>query len=87
MVGFAYTISTVLDIVICLRYICGEAGSTRFRSLLRNYSKSWNVAGSVTDETIVFLNWPNPCSCIMALGCTQPIRAMSTRNLPPLHHL
>jgi hypothetical protein len=27
-------------------------------------------------------NWPNPSSCIMALGSTQPLTEMSTRNHP-----
>jgi hypothetical protein len=27
-------------------------------------------------------NLPNPSSCIMALGSTQPLREMSSRNLP-----
>jgi hypothetical protein len=27
-------------------------------------------------------NWPNFSICIMALGSTQPLREMSTRNLP-----
>jgi hypothetical protein len=26
--------------------------------------------------------WPNPSSCIMALGSTQPLKEISTRNLP-----
>jgi hypothetical protein len=29
-----------------------------------------------------FFNWPNPSSRTMALGSTQPLREMSTRNLP-----
>jgi hypothetical protein len=29
-----------------------------------------------------FLNWPNPSSRTMALGSTQPLTEMSTRNLP-----
>jgi hypothetical protein len=31
---------------------------------------------------IGFLNWPNPSSRTMALGPTQPLTEMSTRNLP-----
>jgi hypothetical protein len=27
-------------------------------------------------------NWPNPSSCTMALGSTQPLTYMSTRNIP-----
>jgi hypothetical protein len=35
----------------------------------------------VPDE-VDFLNLPNPFSCTMALGLTQPLTDMSTRNLP-----
>jgi hypothetical protein len=38
--------------------------------------------GSISDEIIGFLNWPNPSSHTMALGPTQPPTEMSTRNLP-----
>jgi hypothetical protein len=42
------------------------------------------------DYVIGFFNLPNPSSCTMALGSTQPLREMSTRNLPgdkgwPMH--
>jgi hypothetical protein len=30
----------------------------------------------------IFLNLPNPSSRTMALGSTQPLTEMSTRNLP-----
>jgi hypothetical protein len=35
----------------------------------------------VPDE-VAFLNVPNPSSRTMALGSTQPLIEMSTRNLP-----
>jgi hypothetical protein len=31
---------------------------------------------------IRFFNWPNPSNRTMALGSTQPLTEMSTRNLP-----
>jgi hypothetical protein len=40
------------------------------------------VAGSIPDEVIGFFNWSNPSSRTMALGLTQPLTEMSTRNLP-----
>jgi hypothetical protein len=40
------------------------------------------VEVSIPDEVIGFFNWPNPSSRIMALGSTQPLTEMSTRNLP-----
>jgi hypothetical protein len=39
------------------------------------------LPGRVLDEWI-FFNLPNPSSCTMALGSTQPLIEMSTRNLP-----
>jgi hypothetical protein len=42
----------------------------------------FNVAGSVPNEIIGFFNWPNPSSRTMALGSTQSLTEMSTRNLP-----
>jgi hypothetical protein len=38
--------------------------------------------GSIPDEVIVFFNLPNPSSRTMALGSTQPLTEMITRNLP-----
>jgi hypothetical protein len=39
------------------------------------------VAGSIANEVIGFFSWPNPSSRTMALGSTQPLTEMSTRNL------
>jgi hypothetical protein len=33
-------------------------------------------------DEVDFFNLPNPSSCTMALGLTQPLTEMSTRNLP-----
>jgi hypothetical protein len=54
---------------------------TRERSWLRHYATSRKTAGSISDD-VDFLNLPNPSSRIMALGSSQPLREMSTRNLP-----
>jgi hypothetical protein len=40
------------------------------------------VAGFIPDEVIVLFNWPNPSSRSTALGTTQPLTEVSTRNLP-----
>jgi hypothetical protein len=37
---------------------------------------------SLPDEVIGFFNGPNSSSHTMALGSTQPLTEMSTRNLP-----
>jgi hypothetical protein len=41
---------------------------------------SRKVAGSIPDEVIGFFSWRNP-SRTMALGSTQPLTEMSTRNV------
>jgi hypothetical protein len=38
--------------------------------------------GISPDEVDFVFNWPNPSGRIMALGSTQPLTEMSTRNLP-----
>jgi hypothetical protein len=52
------------------------------RSWLKHYATSQKVAGSIPDEVTGFFNWPNSSSRTMALGSTQPLTEMSTRNLP-----
>jgi hypothetical protein len=37
---------------------------------------------AVPDKVVGIFNWPNPSSRTMALGSTQPLTEMSTRNLP-----
>jgi hypothetical protein len=38
--------------------------------------------GFEPDEVIGLFNWPNPSSRIMVLRSAQPLKEMSTRNLP-----
>jgi hypothetical protein len=45
------------------------------------YATSRKVAGSSPDE-VDFFNLPNPSSRTLALGSSQALREMSTRNLP-----
>jgi hypothetical protein len=40
------------------------------------------VAGSIPDEITGFFNLPKSSNCTIALGSTQPLKEMSTRNLP-----
>jgi hypothetical protein len=49
--------------------------------VLRHCATNQKVVGSSPDE-VNFFNWPNPSSRTMALGSTQPLTEMSTRNLP-----
>jgi hypothetical protein len=54
-----------------------------YHSWLRYNDTSWKVAGSSPDEDIgfFFFSWPNPSSYTMALGSTQPLTEMSTRDI------
>jgi hypothetical protein len=49
---------------------------------LSPYATSRKVVGSIPDEVTRFSNGPNPSSRTTSLGSTQPLREMSTRNLP-----
>jgi hypothetical protein len=51
-------------------------------SWLRHYATSRKVAGSFSDEVIGLFNRPNLSSRTMALGSTQPLTEMNTKNLP-----
>jgi hypothetical protein len=55
---------------------------TRQHIWLRHCATLWKVAGSILDEVMGYFNWPNPSSRTMALGSTQSLTEMSTRNLP-----
>jgi hypothetical protein len=52
------------------------------REIIAIYRENHKVVGSIPDEVIGFFNWPNPSSRTMAIGSTQPLTKMSTRNLP-----
>jgi hypothetical protein len=55
----------------------------RFRNLKHVDCTSRKVADSIPDEVMGFLSADfNPSSRTMALGSTQPLTDMSTRNLP-----
>jgi hypothetical protein len=71
-------LKSIIHLILVPLYIW----STRWRSWLRHYATSRKVAGSIPDEVIGFFSWPNPSSCTMALGSTQPLTETSTRNIP-----
>jgi hypothetical protein len=68
--SWVYLSGGKLIIVVWVQFAWSEAAT------------SWKVAGSIPDEVIAFLNKPNPSSRTMALGSTQFLTEMSTRNLP-----
>ena len=47
---------------------------------LRHCATSRKVAISIPDGVIGIFHWHNPSGCTMALGLTQPLTEMSTRN-------
>jgi hypothetical protein len=49
--------------------------------LVEKLCYSRKVTGSVPDEVIGFFNSPTPSNRTMALGSTQPLTEMSTRDL------
>ena len=53
---------------------------TRWRSWLRHYATSRKVTGSIPNGVGIF-HWHNLSAHTMALGSTQPLTAMSTRNI------
>jgi hypothetical protein len=60
----------------CMRLI----GDSRSHIWLRHYASSVQVAHSIPDEIIGFLNLPNHSSNTMALGSNQSVTEMKTRN-------
>ena len=42
---------------------------------------SWKVAGSIPDGVFGIYHYHNPSGRTMALGSTQPLTEMSTRNI------
>jgi hypothetical protein len=55
--------------------------SARWRNLLRHCATSRKVAGSICDGVIEIFHWPNRSGHAMAVGSTQPVTEMSTRDI------
>jgi hypothetical protein len=49
---------------------------------LRHCATNWKVAGSIPDNVTGIFHSHNPSGRTMALGSTQPLWEMSTRNFP-----
>ena len=54
---------------------------TQWHSWLRHCATNRQVAGSIPDGVIGIFQWHNPSGRTMALGSTQPLTEMSTRNI------
>jgi len=80
------TLSLVDNLHHELHYIINQGTTstrwdTRWRSWLRHCDKVRKVAGSIPDYVIGIFHWHNPSGRIVALGLTQPLMEMSTRNI------
>jgi hypothetical protein len=60
---------------------CPLVGGTLWRSCLRHCTTSRKVAGSIPDGVTGIFHWHNPSGRTMALGLTQSLTEMSTRNI------
>jgi len=58
-----------------------NAWDARWRSWLKHCATSQKVAGSIPDGVIEIFHWHNPSGRTVALGLTQPLTEMSTRNI------
>jgi hypothetical protein len=56
-------------------------GGTRWCRWLRHCATSQKVAGSIPDGVFGIFYWHNPFGRTLALGLTQPLIEMSTRNV------
>jgi hypothetical protein len=63
-------------IMLLQKYIVGR----RWRKWLRHYAKSRKVASSIPDGVTENFHWHNSSGRTMALGSTQPLTEMSTKN-------
>jgi hypothetical protein len=52
-----------------------------FAQWLRHCATNRKAAGSIPDGVIGIFDWHNPSGRSMALGSTQPLTKMSTRNI------
>jgi hypothetical protein len=74
--NYQHTVLQIFIIYYNILYIWG----TRWRSWLRHCSTSRKVAGSIPERVIGIFRWHNPFGRTIALGSTQPLTEMSTRN-------
>jgi hypothetical protein len=67
-----------LEVIVLFTF--GARGSVLGWGTMLQAGRSW---GRFPVKSLdFFFNWPNPSSHTMALGSTQPLKEMSTRNLP-----
>jgi len=76
---------TSLKIHLCVGNIISCAknpfGGTWWRNWLRHCATDWEVVGSIPDGVRGIFHLHNPSGHTTALGLTQPLTQMSTRNI------
>jgi hypothetical protein len=86
-----FYIKVAIYSLICLAWNMDNAKCKAFRTNEGTHGSivGWGTIhrkledhGLIPNEVIGFFNWPNPSSLTMALGFTQLLTEMSTRNLP-----
>jgi hypothetical protein len=81
--GSCNTLSTVQTIQPIVNWKgCGQKQEWPTLKYILSIVTRRNVARSIPNEVIGCFNLPNPSSRTMAVGSTQPLTEMSTRNLP-----
>jgi hypothetical protein len=78
LMGDLFTSYNIINDLLYLFMVYLKTGGMQQCSWLRHYATSRKVAGLSPDEVTGFFNLPNPSSCTMALGSTQPLTEMST---------
>ena len=73
MSGYSYTV-----IIIIIISSSSSSGITLWRM---HCAKSLKVSVSIPDGVITIFHWRNPSGRTVALGWTQPLTEMSTRNI------
>ena len=69
-------------VCVCVYNACiTTSRATRWRSWLRHCVTRRKVTGSIPDGVTAIFHWHNPSGSTMALGSTQPLTEMSTRNV------
>jgi hypothetical protein len=70
-----------IEILRCSLSQVPQLKCTQWRSWLRHCATNRNVAGSIPDGVTGIFHWHNRFGRTMALGSTQPLTEISTRNL------
>ena len=85
IVGHSYTVIRTMIVMFPVNWHLVQAvhisRSTRWSSWLRYWATSGRSRGLIRNGFIGIFDWYNPFSRTLALGMTQPLREMSTKNI------